>query len=75
MTKLPRDLSYRRVLRALKRAGFYVKRQKGSHIVLRRDEPFAQVIVPAHGSLDTGTLRAILEGADLAAEEFKGFLR
>ena len=55
MSRLPRGLSYRRVVAALKRAGFSVKSQKGSHIVMRRDEPFAQVVVPAHRSLDTGT--------------------
>ena len=59
MTKLPRGLSGRQVRRALERAGFYLKRQKGSHMVLRRDSPFAQVIVPTHASVDTGTLAAI----------------
>ena len=70
MTKLPRNLSGRTVVKALKKAGFYVKRQKGSHIILRRDVPFAQVVVPDHKSMDTGTLANILDGADLTAEEF-----
>ena len=70
MTKLPRSLSGRTVVKALKKAGFYVKRQKGSHIILRRDVPFAQVVVPDHKSIDTGTLANILDGADLTAEEF-----
>ena len=70
MTKLPRSLSGRTVVKALKKAGFYVKRQKGSHIILRRDVPFAQVVVPDHKSMDTGTLANILDGADLTAEEF-----
>ena len=70
MTKLPRSLSGRTVVKALKKAGFYVKRQKGSHIILRRDVPFAQVVVPDHKSMDTGTLANILDGADLTEEEF-----
>jgi predicted RNA binding protein YcfA (HicA-like mRNA interferase family) len=70
VTKLPRSLSGRTVVKALKKAGFYVKRQKGSHIILRRDVPFAQVVVPDHKSIDTGTLANILDGADLTAEEF-----
>ena len=70
MTKLPRGLPSREVVKALERAGFYVKRQKGSHIVLRRDSPFAQVIVPDHKSVDTGTLATILDGADLSVEDF-----
>ena len=70
MSKLPRGLSGSEVVKALQRAGFYIKRRKGSHIVLRRDNPFAQVIVPDHKSIDTGTLVSILDGAGLAVEDF-----
>lgn len=70
MSKLPRGLSGSEVVKALQRAGFYIKRRKGSHIVLRRDNPFAQVIVPDHKSIDTGTLASILDGAGLAVEDF-----
>ena len=70
MTKLPRGMSGKDVVKALQRAGFYVKRQKGSHIVLRRDSTFAQVVVPDHRSIDTGTLSSILNGADLSVEDF-----
>jgi predicted RNA binding protein YcfA (HicA-like mRNA interferase family) len=75
VSALPRGLSYRRVVAALKRAGFSVRRQKGSHIVLRRDRPFAQVVVPAHSSIDTGTLASILAGAGLTVDEFVTLLR
>ncbi|MFH1140805.1 MAG: type II toxin-antitoxin system HicA family toxin [Chloroflexota bacterium] len=70
MSKLPRGLSGKEVVRALEKVGFYTKRQKGSHIVLRRDNPFAQVVVPDHKSIDTGTLASILDGADLSVEDF-----
>ena len=70
MTKLPRDLSGDKVVKVLERSGFYVKRRKGSHIVLRRDSPFAQVVAPDHKSIDTGTLSSILDGADLSVEDF-----
>ncbi len=70
MTKLPRGMSGKEVVQALGKAGFYTKRQKGSHIVLRRDNPFAQVVVPNHKSVDTGTLASILDGADLSVEDF-----
>lgn len=70
MTKLPRGLSGREVVKVLQSAGFNVKRQKGSHIILRRDNPFTQVVVPDHKSIDTGTLSSILNGADLSVEEF-----
>ena len=70
MTRLPRGLSYRRVMAALQKAGFHVRRQKGSHIILRRDNPFAQIVLPAHKSIDTGTLSAILQSAGLTTDTF-----
>jgi len=70
VSKLPRGLSGSEVVRALQRAGFYLKRRKGSHIVLRRDNPFAQVVVPDHKSIDPGTLASILDGAGLTVEDF-----
>ncbi len=70
MSKLPRGMSGTKVIKTLEKAGFCVKRQKGSHIVLRRDNPFAQVVVPNHKSIDTGTLAALLFGANLSNEEF-----
>ena len=70
MTKLPR-ISGRVCVAALGKAGFQVKRQQGSHIILRRDVPFAQEVVPDHKELDTGTLRAILRQAGLSPDEFR----
>ncbi|MFO0837794.1 MAG: hypothetical protein U1D55_04655 [Phycisphaerae bacterium] len=37
---------------------------------MRRDHPFAQVVVPAHRSIDTGTLGSIVAGAGLTVDEF-----
>ncbi len=68
MTKLPR-ISGRECVSALLKLGFQVKRQHGSHIILRRDVPFAQVVVPDHSELDTGTLRSIVRQAGVAPEE------
>ncbi len=69
MSRLPR-LFGRRCVRALEKVGFYIKRQEGSHIVLRRDVPFAQVVVPDHKELDKGTLRAIIKQVGLDVAEF-----
>jgi predicted RNA binding protein YcfA (HicA-like mRNA interferase family) len=69
MSRLPR-ISGRECVKALERAGFYVKRQAGSHVILRRDDPFAQVVVPDHKELDRGTLRAIIRHAGLSVDEF-----
>jgi predicted RNA binding protein YcfA (HicA-like mRNA interferase family) len=69
MSGLP-QISGRDCIKALTKAGFSVKRQQGSHIILRRDEPFAQVVVPDHKTLDRGTLRAIIRQTGLSVDEF-----
>ncbi len=38
--------------------------------MLRRDDPYAEVVVPDHRELDRGTLRAIIRQAGLAVDEF-----
>jgi predicted RNA binding protein YcfA (HicA-like mRNA interferase family) len=73
MTKLP-VVSGRDCVRALERAGFSIKRQESSHIILRRDSPFAQVVVPDHRELDRGTLRAILRQAGITVEQLVALL-
>ncbi len=61
-------------MKALSAAGFLVLRQQGSHIILRRQDPFAQVVVPDHPELDRGTLRAIIRQAGLTVDQFKSLL-
>ncbi len=74
MSKLPK-LSGQECVKALKKSGFRFKRQQGSHIILRRDNPFSQVVVPNHKELDRGTLRAIIRQANLSIEEFMQLLK
>ena len=73
MSKLP-QISGRECLKALSKVGFYLRRQEGSHMILRRDTPFAQVVVPDHKQLDRGTLRAIIRQAGLDVEELVNLL-
>lgn len=73
MSNLPVISGYE-CIKALEKAGFYFKRQESSHIVLRREDPFAQVVVPNHKELDRGTLRAIVRQAGLSVEEFMKLL-
>lgn len=73
MSGLPR-ISGRECARALEKAGFYFKRQHGSHIILRRDDPFAQAVVPDHKEIDRGTLRSIIRQAGLSVDEFVNLL-
>jgi predicted RNA binding protein YcfA (HicA-like mRNA interferase family) len=69
MSRLP-ALSGRECVKVLEKAGFYFLRQKGSHISLAREEPFAQVVVPDHKELDRGALRAIIRQSGLSVDEF-----
>ena len=73
--KLPR-IGVSEVVRALKRAGFEERRQKGSHLHLRRESDKRRVTVPVHKGKDMpiGTLRGILNDADLSIEEFRKLL-
>ncbi len=69
MSKLP-SISGKNCVKALQKVGFYLKRRESSHVILRRDNPFTQVVVPDHQELAKGTLRAILRDVDLSVEEF-----
>ncbi len=44
-------------------------------MILRRDNPFAQVVVPNHKELDRGTLRAIIRQAGLSVTDFVNILK
>ena len=67
MPKLPL-LSGAEVIRALERLGFEQARQRGSHVVLRRNS--VGCVVPLHKELKTGTLAGIIRQAQLSQEEF-----
>ena len=67
--KLPVSLSGHELRRALERTGFVFQRQRGSHMILRREDPYARVVVPDHKVLRPGTLRQILQEAGLSVEE------
>ena len=74
MSKLP-VVSGKDCIKTLKKIGFYFKRQEGSHIIVRRDKPFAQLTIPDHKELDKGTLRAILRQAEIGVDEFINLLK
>ncbi len=69
MSHLP-QISGRECVRALQKIGFYIVRQRGSHVMLRRDQPYAEVVIPEHRELDRGTLRAIIRQAGITVDEF-----
>jgi len=69
MTKLPTDLSGKERVKILSKIGFVFQRKQGSHMVLRRESPFARVVVPNHRNLRVGTLRTILNEAGITVEQ------
>jgi predicted RNA binding protein YcfA (HicA-like mRNA interferase family) len=69
MSTIPR-ISGRDCVKVLLKVGFIIRRQQGSHIILRRAEPFSQLVVPDHKELDRGTLRSIIRQAELTVEQF-----
>lgn len=69
MPKLP-QISGRDCVKALEKIGFRFLRQTGSHLHMRRDDPFKQIAVPNHKVLKKGLLRSVIRDADLTVEEF-----
>ncbi len=71
MPKL-RRVSGAEAIRALERLGFEPIRQRGSHVVLKKQTSKGAVgcVVPLHRQLAIGTLRGILRQAQITPEEF-----
>ena len=61
-------LSGQDLRRALERDDFVFQRQKGSHMIVRREDPYCRVVVPDHKALRPGTLRQILSQAGISVE-------
>lgn len=74
--KLP-AVSGKQVIVALEKKGWYVKRVRGSHHVLRHPSIPDAIPVPVHGSrpLKRGTLASILRTAGLSRDTFARLLK
>ena len=75
MSKVP-SLNYQQVIKALRRDGWIVIRQKGSHIRLQKRLPneMLKIIVPAHRPIKRSTLSHILKQARLSVSKFNDLL-
>lgn len=70
MPKLPR-IKPKQLIKALKRANFYVDHVTGSHYIFYKDDNPLPISVPFHNKdLKTGTLSSILKQAKLSTQEF-----
>lgn len=73
--RLP-SVSGKQLVKVLERRGWYVKRVRGSHHILRHPEIPDAVPIPVHGNrpLKRGTLSNILKTAGLSREELRRLL-
>jgi predicted RNA binding protein YcfA (HicA-like mRNA interferase family) len=71
MPKLHR-VSGEEAIRALEHLGFRRVRQRGSHVILKKETAKESVgcVVPLHRELAIGTLHGILQQAKVSAEDF-----
>jgi predicted RNA binding protein YcfA (HicA-like mRNA interferase family) len=75
MTKLP-SLTGKDILSILKKLGFEIKRQKGSHVFLQHPDGRATV-VPIHSgeTIGPGLMAKILRDVNMTKEEFYQLLK
>jgi predicted RNA binding protein YcfA (HicA-like mRNA interferase family) len=75
VTKVP-SLDYKKVISALRRDGWVVVRQQGSHIRLQKHlgEETLKLTVPAHRPIKRSTLAHILRHARLSVDELRRLL-
>ena len=75
MTKVP-SLHYRKIVAALRRDGWVVVRQRGSHVRLQKQlaTETLKVTVPAHTPVKRSTLAHVLKQARLGVDKLKRLL-
>ena len=55
-------------IKVFKKLGFHQVRQKGSHVVMRREDKGC--VIPRHKQLALGTLRSTIRQAGITVDEF-----
>jgi predicted RNA binding protein YcfA (HicA-like mRNA interferase family) len=68
------NISGKDAVKAFQKAGWQVRGQVGSHLVLTKPGVRANLTVPQHPELASGTLRSLIKTAGLSVEEFLGLL-
>ncbi|MFA6268875.1 MAG: type II toxin-antitoxin system HicA family toxin [archaeon] len=71
--KLPL-ISAKDLIKFLSKKGFVISRQKGSHIIMKKNTNASVLVtvIPLHDKLDTGTLLAIMKQTEVTREEIYG---
>ncbi|MBI5306294.1 type II toxin-antitoxin system HicA family toxin [Candidatus Wolfebacteria bacterium] len=74
MPRLPRVKPIK-VIKAFKRAGFYIDHITGSHHILYKDDKSNPVSIPRHNKdLKLGTLKNILKQAKMSISDLNKYL-
>ncbi len=75
MSKLP-SLTGKEIISTLKKAGFVVERQKGSHVFMKHSDGRATV-VPVHSgeTIGPGLLSKILRDVEMIKDDFLKILK
>lgn len=75
MSDVP-ELSFEKIIKALRRLGFIIVRQKVSHIRMqkRTDDSVIKITVPSHKPVKRNTLRQIIKQAEIDLDTFKSKL-
>ena len=68
------NISGKEAAKAFQKAGWQVRSQVGSHLVLTKSGLRANLTVPQHPELAPGTLRGLIKTAGLSVEEFLSLL-
>jgi predicted RNA binding protein YcfA (HicA-like mRNA interferase family) len=64
-------LTPKEIIKSLSKIGFQKISQRGSHAKYRnQSNPVQTVIIPMHSEIAKGTLKSILEQANITLEEF-----
>ena len=64
------NISGKEAAKAFERAGWRVRGQVGSHLMLSKEDVHANLSVPQHKELAVGTLRALIRVSGLTVDEF-----
>jgi predicted RNA binding protein YcfA (HicA-like mRNA interferase family) len=61
-------------VRAFKKIGWVVDRQKGSHIILKKAGAAVVLSIPQHNPLGKGLLRSLISDSGLTVDQFAKLL-
>lgn len=68
---MSKTFSGKDLIKALRRLGFFIDHQKGSHIFMHNIDKNITILIPNHKEIKIGTLHAILKKAELSVEQLK----